>query len=137
MSLRLQLLLVSLLTLVLPWAGCQYVREMEDALRRSHTGALLGNAQAVARQLADQQDLIYPDPRLAEPITGAVSVYQFSLHTSPTLDGFVEDWVLDPDGLSRLYGGIRAVHYALGMGQRFAWLFLQVTDSQVVYATSD
>ncbi|MCZ6687744.1 MAG: ATP-binding protein [Gammaproteobacteria bacterium] len=137
MSLRLQLLLVSLLTLVLPWAGCQYVRETEDALRRSHTGALLGNAQAVARQLANRQDLIYPDPRLAEPITGAVSVYQFSLHTSPTLDGFVEDWVLDPDGLSRLYGGIRAVHYALGMGKRFAWLFLQVTDSQVVYATSD
>jgi len=29
MSLRRQLLLVSLLTLVLPWAGCQFIRETE------------------------------------------------------------------------------------------------------------
>ncbi len=137
MSLRLQLLLVSLLTLVLPWAGCQYVREMEDALRRSHTGALLGNAQAVARQLADRQELVYPDPRLAETIDGTVSVYQFSLHTSPTLDGFVEDWALDPGALTGMGANDQSVRYALGMGQRFAWLFLQVADPQVVYATSD
>ncbi len=137
MSLRMQLLLVSLLTLVLPWAGCQYVREMEDALRRSHTDALLGNAQAVARQLADRQELIHPDPRLTEPINGAVSIYRFSLRTSPTLDGFVEDWGLDSGALTDLDGRVQSVRYALGMGQRFAWLFLQIEDPQVIYSTAD
>ena len=33
MSLRFRLLLLSLATLVLPWAGCNYAREMESALR--------------------------------------------------------------------------------------------------------
>ena len=33
MSLRRQLLLVSLLLLSLPWAGCQFVREMEAAMQ--------------------------------------------------------------------------------------------------------
>ena len=35
MSIRLQLLIVALTTLILPWAGCQYARELEDALRAS------------------------------------------------------------------------------------------------------
>ena len=33
MNLRRQLLLVSLLTLMLPWAGCEFIRETEIALR--------------------------------------------------------------------------------------------------------
>jgi hypothetical protein len=33
MTLRLKLLLLGLATLVLPWAGCRYAREMESALR--------------------------------------------------------------------------------------------------------
>ena len=33
MNLRRQLLLVSLLTLILPWAGCEFIRETESALR--------------------------------------------------------------------------------------------------------
>ena len=31
MSLRLKLLLLGLLTLVLPWGGCRYARQMEGA----------------------------------------------------------------------------------------------------------
>ena len=40
MSLRLKLLALGLATLVLPWAGCRYAREMEAALRevREETG---------------------------------------------------------------------------------------------------
>jgi len=34
-SIRLQLLIVALTTLVLPWAGCQYARELDTALRDS------------------------------------------------------------------------------------------------------
>ncbi len=135
MSLRLQLLLVSLLTLVLPWAGCQYVREMEDALRKSHTDALLSNATAMADQLAKQEALLYPDPRLARPVDGALALYGFSLRTTPTLDGFVEDWALGINSLQSISGETQSVSFALGIGQHFAWLFLQIEDSQVVYSS--
>ena len=47
MSLRRQLLLVSLLLLSLPWAGCQFIREMEGALRQGQEQALLATATAV------------------------------------------------------------------------------------------
>ena len=42
MSLRLKLLLLGLATLVLPWAGCRYAREMESALRDGEVDSLQG-----------------------------------------------------------------------------------------------
>ena len=47
MNLRRQLLLVSLLTLILPWAGCQFVSETESALREGQQQMLGGTAQAM------------------------------------------------------------------------------------------
>ena len=46
MNLRKQLLLVSLLTLILPWAGCEFIRETESALRQ-------GQQQFLGRRQAD------------------------------------------------------------------------------------
>ncbi|MEM9056305.1 MAG: histidine kinase, partial [Pseudomonadota bacterium] len=66
MSLRKQLLLISLATLILPWAGCEYAREMEEALRQGQQDALLGSAAAVANALAVRPELLYRDTELAE-----------------------------------------------------------------------
>ena len=52
MSLRLQLLLLSLLTLALPWAGCQYAREMENVLRDAQQQAVLATTATVASAIA-------------------------------------------------------------------------------------
>ena len=46
------MLLVSLLTLVLPWAGCEFIRETEKALRSSQQQMLSGTAFAIAESLA-------------------------------------------------------------------------------------
>ena len=51
MNLKRQLLLVSLLTLVLPWAGCEFIRETEKALRSSQQQMLSGTALAIAESL--------------------------------------------------------------------------------------
>ena len=48
MTLKRQLLFVSLLTLMLPWAGCEFIRETELALRDSQQQMLAGTAQAFA-----------------------------------------------------------------------------------------
>ena len=46
MNLKRQLLLVSLLTLVLPWAGYQFIHETESALRVGQQQMLAGTARA-------------------------------------------------------------------------------------------
>ena len=61
-NLRRQLVLVSLLLLTLPWAGCQFVREMEGALRQGQEQALQATARAVAAVAGERRQLIYPDP---------------------------------------------------------------------------
>ena len=48
MNLKRQLLLVSLLTLVLPWAGYQFIYETESALRAGQQQMLAGTASAFA-----------------------------------------------------------------------------------------
>ena len=49
MGLRTQLLLVSLTTLLLPWAGCHYVQEMEQALRENQSQSLLQQARLLGQ----------------------------------------------------------------------------------------
>ena len=56
MNLRRQLLLVSLLTLMLPWAGCEFIRETEIALRAGQQQMLAGTARAVANSLVQYRE---------------------------------------------------------------------------------
>jgi hypothetical protein len=59
MSLRLKLLLLGLATLVLPWAGCNYAREMESALRQGEQNSLQVVSQTIAASLQGRTDLLY------------------------------------------------------------------------------
>src|SRR5215469_17200625 len=62
MSLRLKLLALGLATLVLPWAGCRYAREMEAALREGEQTSLQAVAQTIAASLQGRTDLLYREP---------------------------------------------------------------------------
>jgi signal transduction histidine kinase len=74
MSLRLKLLLLGLLTLVLPWAGCRYAREMESALREGEQNSLQAVAQTIAASLQGRTDLLYrAAPAPAAPAESATS----------------------------------------------------------------
>ena len=64
LSLRTKLALVALVLLALPWAGYQYVREMERFLLEGQEEALLATARAVATALHDRPNLMRaPPPR--------------------------------------------------------------------------
>lgn len=69
-SLRWKLALVALLLLALPWAGYEYVREMERFLLDGQEQALLATARAIATALHDRPGLMAPrvereaDPRV-------------------------------------------------------------------------
>lgn len=92
MRLRRQLILVSLLTLSLPWAGCQYIQEMEAALRQGQVVALGATAQAVASRIGSEPELA---ELLGSPRWQAPSDDQFYVHTLDSLtslDGYDDDW---------------------------------------------
>src|SRR5579863_10084123 len=107
MSLRLKLLLLGLLTLVLPWAGCRYAREMEAALREGEQNSLQAVAQTMAASLQGRTDLLYREekdetdpPSDAEPASethlGPYDLQPIRLSAAPFLDGYGDEWPRAP-----------------------------------------
>src|SRR5215813_3249922 len=115
MSIRVKLLLLGLFTLVLPWAGCRYAREMESALREGEQSSLLSVAQTIASSLQGRVDLLYRQPTaepnpdgepqaddsVAEPSRevrpSPYDLRPILLSAQPFLDGYVEEWPQSKD----------------------------------------
>ena len=102
MNLKRQLLLVSLLTLVLPWAGYQFIHETESALRVGQQQMLAGTARAIADSLAQYPEEFPRGPRGDETV--ADQVYGHPLGSPPEVDGYFHDWGLERDSLRELHG---------------------------------
>lgn len=135
MSLRLQLLLLSLVTLVLPWAGCQYLRATENALRAGQQSLLAGIAQSVAADLADGALAGAPAPA-GDP---GEAIYLHSLRAAPVMDGYVEDWGIVARPSPAVAGGSR-LRLLGGTRGNDVFLFADVTareDATVEIATGD
>ncbi len=99
MSIRLQLLVVALTTLVLPWAGCQYARELETALRDSQEKSLLASAGTIANALSAQPQRVFREPADSashSPPSGAICT-SIRLGALPLLDGYRDDWGIAAD----------------------------------------
>jgi two-component system sensor histidine kinase ChvG len=129
-SIRLQLLIVALTTLVLPWAGCQYARELETALRSSQEHSLLASAGTIANALSAQPQRVFQDATDARPFSAAAGdLYVYPLVTQPLLDGYREDWDVpaEPTALPTATG-YRARLQA-GATDRFLYLFIDVDDT--------
>ena len=138
MRLSSRFFLVSLVTLLLPWAGCQYLRDVETALRQGQADALAASASAIAAGLAsaDLGPLLSPgrfDPQRTE----APDVYAHSVKRRPVIDGFVDDWGLEPGVLRPLGQGDFRVNYAAARDTGSVYLYLEVVDNDVVYGEPD
>ncbi len=93
MRLRRQLLLLSLLTLILPWAGCQYLQEVDRALRAGQSSALEATAQAVAARLAVESDLLRrSDQDQSGDAPLEEQLYVHSIGGGVIVDGYTGDW---------------------------------------------
>ncbi|MDO8862290.1 ATP-binding protein [Haliea sp. E1-2-M8] len=135
MSLRRQLIMVSLLLLTLPWAGCQFLREMEGALREGQGRALAATADAIAASLSDQPRLLYPHPerlRSADNLEG--SIYAPALELDPVLDGYEDGW---PEAIQGTFENldirVPSLHYRAGVRGGTLYLMLQIRDDSVTY----
>jgi dedicated sortase system histidine kinase len=132
MNLRRQLLLVSLLTFVLPWAGCEFIRETEKALRENQQQMLAGTARAFAESLA-----AYPEefpPRTGADHLYGDQLYSHDLEQAPVVDGYFDDWPLAQDSLRTMRGVDGPISFVLGQYDRWVYLYAEVGDRDVVYA---
>jgi two-component system sensor histidine kinase ChvG len=128
MNLRRQLLLVSLLLLALPWAGCQYVREMESALQSGQEQALLATTRAVATVLGDKPDLIYPHlKRWQDQADTTNQLYATAARAPVMVDGYADGW----EGPA--HGTFGTVQYWARTRGPLLYLLFSVRDEEVVY----
>jgi two-component system sensor histidine kinase ChvG len=133
MTLKRQLLLVSLLALMLPWAGCEFIRETESALRSGQQQMLAGTARALSDSMSQYAEE-YPDR-----IAGGLAREQAFLHelaNQPRIDGYFDDWLLDNASLRSIRGIDGPIRYALGSRGRMTYLYVEVQDTKVIFADS-
>lgn len=136
MSLRRQLILVSLLLLTLPWAGCQFVREIEDTLRQGQARALQATARAVATSFSGQPRLLYPRPeRLRTPPDTERSLYARVAEAPIIVDGYADGW---PEHWAGRFANSdsatpAAFSYQAAIRGGRLYLLLAVEDADVVY----
>lgn len=134
MKLRRQLLLVSLVALALPWAGCQYLRQVDGALAQGQMQALEATASAVAARLASAPELIAPDAeRLSRP--DGAQLYLYPLPRPPQLNGYGDEWrawKLAPQSLTA-DSGDQLAQITLGRRGKRIYLLLTVADDTPAY----
>jgi two-component system sensor histidine kinase ChvG len=129
-NLRRQLLLVSLLTLILPWAGCQFIRETESALRQGQQYMLGGTAQAIADSLSQ-----FPYELLSDDSVDG-QLYAHPLLSTPLIDGYPDDWTIPDRAMASMRGSDGRIHYVLGQRQQHWYLYVEVQDASVIYRES-
>src|SRR5215813_8630014 len=164
MSLRLKLLLISLLTLALPWAGCHYAREMESVLREGEKQSLGAVAQTIAASLQGRSDYLYRSS--SNEVFSSLGPYDLlpaPLPGQPYIDGFGDEWpqeiqraeVKNPYSRSNLIAPKRAepapptpatwkyfdqppdrLGILTGVHERMLYVLLDVKDQKVVFDAS-
>ena len=117
---------------MLPWAGCEFIRETESALRDSQQAMLGGLARAIADSLGSYPEA-FPAPANNDP-DPADQLYGHVLDAEPSVDGYFDDWTIGRDSLDELRGTDGATRFALGVTEQFLFVFVEVRDRTLVYA---
>jgi dedicated sortase system histidine kinase len=137
--LRTKLLLLALTTLALPWAGCQYAREMETVLRESEQQSLLAVTTTIAGSLKGRQELLFRTESL--PAVGDSHVGDITpvvLSGAPLIDGRADEWDLDNRNVVRVPGpGNDSLQLLAATHERWLFLALLVHDDKLVFDSSE
>ena len=134
MSLRLKLLLLGLATLVLPWEGTRYAREMESALREGEQDSLGAVAQSIASSLQGRNDLLYRDAMNAPPSPqGPFDLQPLVLTTQPFLDGYPDEWPQSKEAWRYYDHGASRFGILTGVFERMLYVLLDVHDDRLVF----
>ncbi len=141
MLIRTQLLLLGLATLALPWAGCQYVREVEGSLRAAEAQSLLAVSQTIATSLRGRRDLLFrgvDGARSSEP-AGAYDFEPVPLSSAPQLDGRDDDWPAAPRAWRRFASPQRGetLEVMTATWERYLYLLVIAPGDRLVLDAGD
>lgn len=125
MGLRAQLLLASLVVLLLPWAGCQYVQEMEQVLRENHARAMSDQGNLLAHMV--KQTVILPAPGHNTPF------YTPMRYQPVEMDGYDDEWRTHTEELLISKTTPLTAHLRKGLFDGSLHLFLRVHDLERDY----
>jgi dedicated sortase system histidine kinase len=135
LKLRTKLLLLALTTLALPWAGCQYAREMETVLRESEQQSLLAVTTTIAGSLKGRQELLFRADSL--PAIGgndARDITPVVLSGAPLIDGRSDEWDTNERNVVRVAGpGGDGLRLLAATHERWLYLALLVRDEKFVF----
>lgn len=136
--LRTKLLLLALTTLALPWAGCQYAREMETVLRESEQQSLLAVTTTIAGSLKGRQELLFRADSLPGLEAGNPrDITPVVLSGAPLIDGRADEWDTDERNLIRVAGpGNDSLRILAATHERWLYLALLVRDNRLVFDAS-
>jgi len=136
---RTKLLLLALTTLALPWAGCQYAREMETVLRESEQQSLLAVTTTIAGSLKGRQELLFrADSLSALDANTTRDITPLVLSGAPLIDGRADEWDTNARGVVRVAGpGNDGLRLLAATHERWLYLALLVRDDKVVYDGSE
>ena len=134
MSLRLKLLLLSLLTLLLPWAGYKYAQEMEKALRQAESESLTAMAKTIAASLQGRDDWLYRTPNGEElPKPERYDLVPVPLSGEPYIDGYIDEWPDAPGAWKYFSHGTDRLGILTGVRDRMFYALLDVRDDKLVF----
>ncbi len=140
MPLKRQLLLLSLLFLSLPWAGCQFVREVESALRHGQEQSLQASSSAIASALqADHTILQLLRRDTPASVQNDSDLQAITFHQAPLaiiVDGYLDEDNWDNAPIETLFAANypeQTISYrALNRDGRF-YLYFEVRDQDINY----
>lgn len=120
--------------LVLPWAGCQFVRETESALRGGQQQLLSGTALAIANSLSQ-----FPDEFLSAGTSkfDENQIYGHPLASAPSIDGYVDDWSTTAASLRSLRGADGNIQFVFGTYGQHVFIYVDVRDTSITYKAPD
>ncbi len=134
MKLRHQLLIISLFALSIPWAGCQYIQEMQRVMLEGNERELVASARALALMLADENRLFSG----ADELSSNTSIYFHELPAAPTLDGYADEWrnwPVAPAAMSNAPSAESTATYQAGRYAGVLYFFIDITDPASAWST--
>ena len=145
LSLRQQLLLISLILLIIPLLGSSYINELENFLRHDQEQRLLENARMVATAISTQAPTALELEASNRQRSGDLQRFIRPLKGPIFLDGYTDDWNEYGDRLEHYpkasakpsghSGGVDRVSFDVlsGYYQRRIYFMLQVHDRHPLY----
>ena len=135
MTLNKQLLLVSLLLLSIPWAGCQYLQEIDVSLRSGQEQTLRASTQVIAKALAQSPAVAKPAVESNPSAKADTSTTVFYCHPIDYLvdtDGYADSWPqIDWHVWSNSDG--KRVSYRCAIHDNQLMLFFDIKNDEMIF----